>query len=91
MTQTVYLIFLFFPTADAFVDESTPQLQVFLGTMLGLVCPLMTLVVVCLVLVWKREHLPKIELFEPPQEKKLSLQNQNSTLLNTEEEIEDEL
>ncbi|XP_052776233.1 multiple epidermal growth factor-like domains protein 6 isoform X2 [Mya arenaria] len=41
-----------------FSDEDGPQLKVFLGIMLTLVGSIMALVTFCLVLIWRREHLP---------------------------------
>ena len=76
-------------TADTFSDDSGSQLQVFLGATLGCVGTLMTIVTVCLVLVWKREHLPKIELAESKTNKEARVEEQTSCLNSTDENLED--
>ena len=82
-------------TGDPFEDIDGPQLQIFLGTTLGIVGSLMTVVTICLVLVWKREHLPKIQVDEPESNKPIQLEEQNGRLLTCsgeeESEIEEEI
>ena len=83
----------FFIIADAFSDEGGSQLQVFLGTTLGFVGSLMTLVTVCLILVWKRERLPKVETNNSTPDSVVRLGDQDGRLLSLEPqgEIEDAL
>ena len=82
---------LYFPlliyTADTFSDDSGSQLQVFLGTTLGIVGSLMTVVTVCLVLVWKREHLPKIQLDEYTKKKPVQIEDEDGRLLSVDAEV----
>ena len=49
----------------------------------------MTIVTVCLVLVWKREHLPKIELADSKTNKEARVEEQTSCLNSTDENLED--
>ena len=65
----------------------------FMGTTMGFVGTLMTIVTVCLILVWKRERLPKVEKTSSTQENVVRSDDQNGRLIGpgSLDEIEDAL
>lgn len=64
-------------SGEPFSDENGPQLAIFLGFMISIVTIIMILIMLCLVMIWRREYLPEIADCKVSDEKEAALLDRN--------------